>query len=155
MGGAVDYYQWGSLLKSVSAFEAYRKIYRDVITPMRVAELFILRDDMPRSLHACLNEVEHELTVINGPAGREEVVDDQHPLSGRDRVTVDLERVGPVLEGVLDGERLGGLVGAGFATLPRSVVQISSCLSLLLSFSAFIPALASQPLDMMSSLNAS
>lgn len=71
VGGAVDYYQWGSLLKSVSAFEAYRKIYRDVITPMRVAELFILRDDMPRSLHACLNEVEHELTVINGPAGRE------------------------------------------------------------------------------------
>ncbi len=39
----------------MSGFEAYRKIYSDVITPRRVAELLILRDDMPRSLHACMN----------------------------------------------------------------------------------------------------
>lgn len=71
VGSAADYYQWGSLLKSVSAFEAYRKIYRDVISPLRVADLFILRDDMPRSLHACMNEVEKALTVINGQSGRE------------------------------------------------------------------------------------
>ena len=71
VGGAADYYQWGSLLKSVSAFEAYRKIYRDVISPLRVAELLILRDDMPRSLHACMNEVEAALIDINGSSGRE------------------------------------------------------------------------------------
>ena len=71
VGGAADYYQWGSLLKSVSAFEAYRKIYKDVISPLRVAELFILRDDMPRSLHACMNEVETALGFINGGSGRE------------------------------------------------------------------------------------
>ena len=52
VGGAVDYYQWGALLRSVSGFESYRKIYSDVITPRRVAELLILRDDMPRSLHS-------------------------------------------------------------------------------------------------------
>jgi uncharacterized alpha-E superfamily protein len=55
VGGAVDYYQWGALLRSVSGFESYRKIYSDVITPRRVAELLILREDMPRSLHACMN----------------------------------------------------------------------------------------------------
>lgn len=71
IGGAADYYQWGSLLKSVSAFEAYRKIYRDVISPLKVAELFILRDDMPRSLHACFNEIESSLAQINGSSGRE------------------------------------------------------------------------------------
>ncbi len=71
VGGAADYYQWGALLKSVSAFEAYRKIYRDVITPQRVAELLILRADMPRSLHACLNEVDTTLEIINGISGRE------------------------------------------------------------------------------------
>lgn len=71
VGSAADYYQWGSLLKSVSAFEAYRKIYRDVISPLRVAELLILRDDMPRSLHTCMNEVESALIDINGSAGRE------------------------------------------------------------------------------------
>jgi uncharacterized alpha-E superfamily protein len=57
VGGAVDYYQWSALLRSVSAFESYRKIYRDVITPVRVAEMLILRADVPRSLHACLNQI--------------------------------------------------------------------------------------------------
>ena len=45
VGGAVDYYQWSAVLRSVSAFEAYRKVYRDVITPVRLAELLILRED--------------------------------------------------------------------------------------------------------------
>ncbi|MDD1605530.1 MAG: alpha-E domain-containing protein [Methylococcaceae bacterium] len=71
VGGAADYYQWGSLLKSVSAFEAYRKVYRDVISPQRVSELLIIRDDMPRSLHACMNEVESALLEINGTSGQE------------------------------------------------------------------------------------
>ncbi len=42
-------------------FESYRKIYSDVITPRRVAELLILRDDMPRSLHACMNFIHETL----------------------------------------------------------------------------------------------
>jgi uncharacterized alpha-E superfamily protein len=57
VGGAVDYYQWGALLRSVSAFRAYHHVYSNVITPWRVAELLIMRDDMPRSLHACLNRI--------------------------------------------------------------------------------------------------
>jgi uncharacterized alpha-E superfamily protein len=71
VGGAADYYQWGSLLKSVSAFEAYQKTYRDVISPQRVSELLIFRDDMPRSLHACMDEVEDALRAINGHSGKE------------------------------------------------------------------------------------
>ena len=51
-----DFYYWAAILRSVSAFEIYRKVYRDVITPSRVAELLILRDDMPRSLVSCMNE---------------------------------------------------------------------------------------------------
>ena len=57
VGGAVDYYQWSALLRSVSAFQIYRRIYRDVVTPARIAELLILRPDMPRSLIACFHEV--------------------------------------------------------------------------------------------------
>ena len=59
-----DYYHWAAILRSVSAFETYRKVYRDVITPDRVAELLILRDDMPRSLLASLNEVCANLEMI-------------------------------------------------------------------------------------------
>ncbi len=53
----LDYYYWAAVLRSVSAFEIYRRVYRDVITPLRVAELLILRPDMPRSLAASLEEV--------------------------------------------------------------------------------------------------
>ncbi len=63
-GGAAEYYEWSALLRSVSAFEIYRKVYRDMITPQRVAELLILREDMPRSLHACMKEVEQNLRLV-------------------------------------------------------------------------------------------
>ena len=65
VGGAVDYYQWSALLRSVSAFESYRKIYRDVITPFRVAELLILRADMPRSLHSCMAFIDVTLRLLS------------------------------------------------------------------------------------------
>jgi uncharacterized alpha-E superfamily protein len=66
-----EYYEWGALLRSVSGFEIYRKVYRDVITPNRVAELLILRDDMPRSLHACMKEVHQILALVANSRSRE------------------------------------------------------------------------------------
>ena len=71
VGGAVDYYQWASLLQSLSGFEAYRKIYSDVISPRRIAELLILRDDMPRSLHSCMNFIHDTLQLLCDAQSRE------------------------------------------------------------------------------------
>jgi uncharacterized alpha-E superfamily protein len=71
VGGAVDYYQWSAVLRSVSAFEAYRKVYRDVITPLRLAELLILRDDIPRSLRFCLTQVCATLDRVKNDRSRE------------------------------------------------------------------------------------
>ncbi|WP_296447521.1 alpha-E domain-containing protein [Rhodoferax sp. UBA5149] len=59
-----DFYHWSAILRSVSGFEIYRKVYRDVIKPERVAELLILRPDMPRSLHASMNEVVNNLGLV-------------------------------------------------------------------------------------------
>ncbi|WP_038210085.1 alpha-E domain-containing protein [Xenophilus azovorans] len=59
-----DFYHWSAILRSVSGFEVYRKVYRDVIKPERVAELLILRVDMPRSLHHSLNEVVNNLGKV-------------------------------------------------------------------------------------------
>jgi uncharacterized alpha-E superfamily protein len=70
-GGATDYYQWSALLHSVSAFEIYRRVYRDLITPRRVAELFVLRDDMPRSLHRCMSQVYTHLSAIRNSQSAE------------------------------------------------------------------------------------
>jgi uncharacterized alpha-E superfamily protein len=62
---AVDYYQWSALLRSVSAFEVYRKVYRDMIAPVKVAELLILNDQMPRSLRTSLIEVYENLRAVS------------------------------------------------------------------------------------------
>ena len=59
-----DFYHWSAILRSVSGFEVYRKAYRNVILPEKVAELLILRPDMPRSLAACMHEVVSNLKMV-------------------------------------------------------------------------------------------
>lgn len=68
-----DFYHWSAILRSVSAFEVYRKVYRDVITPERVAELLIIRPDMPRSLAACMNDVVNNLHMVSNDHSGETV----------------------------------------------------------------------------------
>ena len=63
-GQEIDFYYWSAILRSVSGFEIYRKVYRNVIRPEKVAELLILRPDMPRSLAACMNEVVTNLKQV-------------------------------------------------------------------------------------------
>jgi len=59
-----DFYHWAAILRSLSGFEIYRKVYRDVIEPERVAELLMLREAMPRSLHHCMSEVLNNLLLV-------------------------------------------------------------------------------------------
>ena len=59
-----EFYHWSAILRSVSGFEVYRKAYRNVIQPEKVAELLILRPDMPRSLAACMNRVTSNLGYV-------------------------------------------------------------------------------------------
>ena len=70
-GHEVDFYHWSAILRSVSGFEIYRKVYRNVIHPEKVAELLILRPDMPRSLAACLNELVMNLEMVSNQHSRE------------------------------------------------------------------------------------
>jgi len=66
VGGALDYYQWTSLLRSVSGFETYRALYRDQILPIKVAELLILEQRMPRSLASCFDLITDSMERIEG-----------------------------------------------------------------------------------------
>ena len=70
-GGQPDFYYWAALLRSVSAFEVYRKVYRDVITPARVAELLMLKPNMPRSLVACMAAVVANLKDVRNDLSHE------------------------------------------------------------------------------------
>ena len=66
-----EFYRWNALLRSVGAYEAYQELYKQAPTPDRVAELLILRSEVPRSLRASVEEVEALLGSIEGNAGRE------------------------------------------------------------------------------------
>jgi uncharacterized alpha-E superfamily protein len=66
-----DPYEWSVLLRALSAFEVYRRVFRDVITPLKVAHLLILRDDMPRSLLRCCKEVYQNLKSVSNEQSSE------------------------------------------------------------------------------------
>jgi uncharacterized alpha-E superfamily protein len=66
VGGAIDYYQWAALLRSVSAFETYRTLYKDQILPIKVAQLLILERRMPRSLAACFEQITQAMDRLQG-----------------------------------------------------------------------------------------
>ena len=70
VGGALDYYQWTALLRSVSSFETYRALYRDQIFPIKVAQLLILERRMPRSLAACFDQVTQAMERLQGQHDR-------------------------------------------------------------------------------------
>ena len=71
VGGAVDRDQWTTILHTVSANTAYRWLYRDALKPWLVAEMLILRAEMPRSLAACADETVAHLGFIGRRLGRQ------------------------------------------------------------------------------------
>lgn len=89
----VDFYYWTSLLRSVSGFEIYRKVYRDVITPQRVAELLMLHPHMPRSLIACMDEVVDNLSTLSNNSSQE-----TERLAGKLHAELKFARIEEILE---------------------------------------------------------
>ncbi|WP_374565922.1 alpha-E domain-containing protein [Ideonella sp.] len=110
-----DFYHWSAILRSVSGFEVYRKVYRNVITPEKVAELLILRHDMPRSLAACMHEVVTNLKLV----ANEQSADTQR-RAGRLQADLDYGRIDEILATGLHAyltqflDRVGDL-GAGIS----------------------------------------
>jgi len=92
-----EFYYWAALLRSVAGFEIYRKVYRDSVTPSRVAELLMLRADMPRSLLACMEQVLANLKAVrNGvSAGTER-------LAGKMHADLQFARIEDVLAAGMD-----------------------------------------------------
>ncbi|MEZ5961421.1 MAG: alpha-E domain-containing protein [Hyphomonadaceae bacterium] len=69
VGGMLDYYQWTSVLRAVSAVRAYQWVYREEVKPWNVAELLLLRQEMPRSLRACYDAITQcldEIAAVHG-----------------------------------------------------------------------------------------
>jgi len=71
IGGPLDYFQWTAILRSVSALTAYHWVYRENVKPWLVAELLMLRDEMPRSLASCYENLVQNLDRIGRAYGRQ------------------------------------------------------------------------------------
>ena len=64
IGGALDYYQWQAILRSVSGLRSYHWVYHERLKPWLIAELLILRPEMPRSLVSCYDEIARTLELL-------------------------------------------------------------------------------------------
>ncbi len=64
VGGGVDYYQWTTILREVSALTAYHWVYRDRVRPWLVADLLILNAQMPRSLASSYEVIVRHLDLL-------------------------------------------------------------------------------------------
>jgi uncharacterized alpha-E superfamily protein len=70
VGGALDYYQWQSILNSVSALRSYHWVYHEKLQPWLIAELLILRPEMPWSLISCYEQITRHLELIAEAYGK-------------------------------------------------------------------------------------
>src|SRR3984885_6017198 len=71
VGGPLDYFQWAAILRSVSALTAYHWVYRESVKPWLIADLLILKDEMPRSLASCYSALVQNLDNIARAYGRQ------------------------------------------------------------------------------------
>ena len=71
VGGSLDYFQWTAILRAVSALTAYNWVYKDAIKPWLIADLLILRPEMPRSLRSCYDDIVRLLDNIGRAYGKE------------------------------------------------------------------------------------
>ena len=70
VGGSLDYFQWATILRTVSAHTAYRWVYREAVKPWLVADLLIFNERMPRSLACCYETIVELLDYLSAGSGR-------------------------------------------------------------------------------------
>jgi uncharacterized alpha-E superfamily protein len=71
VGGSLDYFQWSTILREVSALTAYHWVYRESVKPWLVADLLVLNAQMPRSLKSCYDNIVRVLDDLARQYGRQ------------------------------------------------------------------------------------
>jgi len=69
VGGTLDQHQWIAVLKSVGAFEAFRKAHRFGITPGKVVSYLVRNPAFPASVSYAITRVDRALRQIGGTKG--------------------------------------------------------------------------------------
>ncbi len=97
-GGAratpAETYGWTVLLRSLSAYEAYRRTYRTAVEPSRVAEFLLLDPDFPRSALYSARHVDACVSsVVDGSSDSQ-----ARRAAGRLRAELEFREVSEILE---------------------------------------------------------
>lgn len=102
--------QWQAVLQSVSALRAYHWVYRDRLAPARIAELLILRPELPRSLAACYNRVCEVLDAIAMEQGGRR--GEPHRMAGEIQARLKFGRIEDIMSAGLHDYLTGMIVSA-------------------------------------------
>eukprot|EP01037_Dinobryon_pediforme_P010117 gene10117-10184_t len=114
VGGGLDYFQWTSLLRSVSGLTSFHWVYRETVKPWLVADFLILRPEQPRSLvsvYASINQFLNMLAENYGRQGASQRISRGTYASLQNTKIDDLFQSGlhEFLSGfIADNNRLGG-----------------------------------------------
>ena len=65
VGSSIDFVQWESILRSVSALRAYRWLHGNQISSKQIANFLILDERMSRSLTFCLQKINNNLFYLS------------------------------------------------------------------------------------------
>lgn len=63
-----DALEWSAILRSCSAWDAYKSLYGALVNPKLVAEFLLFNEDFPRSVRFCVSELNRALRRISGVA---------------------------------------------------------------------------------------
>jgi uncharacterized alpha-E superfamily protein len=74
--------EWAAVLRSCSAWDAYKSFYGADVHPRLIAEFLLLNDSFPRSLRFCVGELNRAIRRISGVA-EGHFCNDSEKLTGR------------------------------------------------------------------------
>ncbi|MCL2384506.1 MAG: alpha-E domain-containing protein [Alphaproteobacteria bacterium] len=120
VGGSVDYFQWTAILRAVSSLTAYHWVYRESVKPWLIADLLILKKEMPRSLIYCYDSIVRLLDEIGNAYGRHGAAQKHaHDVLARfsRATTADIFKIGLhefITAFVEDNDRLGETINAQY-----------------------------------------
>ena len=120
VGGSLDYFQWTAILRAVSALTAYNWVYKETIKPWLVADLLILRPEMPRSLRSCYDDIARLLDNIGRAYGGTGASQSKAHETLRQLETIDIKQIFEtglhefLTEFIESNDALGAAIGAQY-----------------------------------------
>ncbi len=104
-----EYLEWIGLLRSCTAFEAYRKVYTNDVNPERILEFLLLNEENPHAVRHAIDCVQQALEAIHGEAGK--------------RRAAPLGRIAGRLQATLQFAQVPEIIGQGVGVYLKEILR--------------------------------